>query len=82
MSDRVGAFERRHDAFLSRQEIESRQRFFVGHRSIGRPADLAQITVLRTDGRIIQSGGDGVCEIDLSVFILEQIGHGPLQDSS
>ncbi len=45
-----------------------------------RPASFNR-GVLGTDGRIIQSGGDGVRQRDLSGFVLQNVGEGSLQYS-
>lgn len=48
-------------------------RFVVRHRNVLCAADVVQVSVLRADTGVIQTGGDGVNRSDLAVFVLAEI---------
>ena len=79
LRDRVGALERRHNAFRTSQAHGCLQGFLIGGRHVLRPAGVMQGRVLRADRRVVQAGGNGVGQGDLAGVILQDIGIGSLQ---
>src|SRR5215467_9776707 len=79
--DSVRAFQRRHNPFFPRKQIESRKRVIIGRRGVLCETLIPQITVFGPYGRIIQSGRHGMSQIDLSVVVLEEISHRALENT-
>ena len=65
--------ERRHDALQLSAELERREGFFVRHRDVLDPLDVAQERVLRSHARIVEPGRDGMGRQDLAVAILQHV---------
>ena len=71
LGDGVARLERRDDALELGQLLECRQRLGVGCVGVLDAVRVAQPSVLRADGGVVQAGGDAVRELDLAVLILQ-----------
>src|SRR5436309_12828337 len=67
MGNGMGRFEGRHDAFRLRQEIERRDRLIVGDGGIRNASTLLIERMLRSDGRVVESGRHGMRQLDLTI---------------
>ena len=65
-------FERRHDPFGDREELEARDGFVVGGERVLGPACRCELRVLGADARVVEAGTDRVRLEDLAVFVLEE----------
>ena len=72
--DSVCGLDCRDDALDTAEILECVYRFVVRHRNVLRAADIVQVSVLRADAGVIQTGGDGVDRCDLAVFVLTEVG--------
>ena len=61
--------------------MESGKRFFIGNRDVFCPAVFFIETVFRSYARVIQAGCNGMRYLNLSVFVLEQITVGSVEDA-
>src|SRR5262249_59332981 len=78
----MSRLERGQDAFLAPEPLERRQRVAVVDPCLlGAPA-LAQPRVLRTDGRVVESGRDRVRQLHVAVDVLEHVTARALQHAS
>ena len=71
--------ERRNNSFGFGERAKCGQCFVVGRVGVLDATGVAQITVLWPNGGVIQSGGNGMRELDLSVGIRQHECAGPLQ---
>ena len=71
--DSVCRLDRRDDALDTAEVLECVYRFVVRHRNVLCAADVVQVSVLRADAGIIQTGGDGVDRRDLTVLVLTEV---------
>ena len=78
----MGRFQSRDDAFQSTHELKGIQRLRIGDGSIFRPSNLAQVTVLRADTRVIKTGTDGMGFLHLTVLVLQEKTHRPVQHTN
>ena len=72
--DRVRALERRDDALRRGQELQRLDRLGVRDGDVPCPPAVAELRVLRTDARVVESGGDRVRLANLSGLVLQQVG--------
>ena len=79
VGDGVRGLQRGNDSLASREQIECLQRFGVIGRDVLGASQFAQMGVLRTDGRVIETGADRMGRCDLAVVILQDIAVGSLQ---
>ena len=79
--DSVCRLDRRDDALDTAEILECVYRFVVRHRNVLRAADIVQVSVLRADAGVIQTGGDGVNRGDLTVFVLAEIALHAVEDA-
>ena len=77
----VGGLEGADDSFEMGELAEGVERFLVVGGDVFGAALIVQPGVLGSDGRVVESGGDGVGEGDLSGGVLQQIRVGSLQDA-
>ena len=73
LGDRMRGFQRRDDAFQSRQQLKRRQRFLIGRGKIGHAAGLVQPGMLRPDAGIIQPRRNRMRVLDLAVVVHQKI---------
>ena len=71
--------QRRDDPFCFGERAKSRQRLIVSRVIVFRAADVAKITVLRPDRRVVESCRNRMCQFDLSVIVRQQPGLCALQ---
>ena len=74
-------FQRRDDALALRAKFQALERFLIGRAQILRTSSIVQRGVLRTDGRIIESGRNGMSRCDLAILVLEHKRPCPVQHS-
>ena len=74
-------FDGRDDALRPRQIFKGAHRLLVGDGHILRPPDVVQVSVLRPNAGIVQSGGDGVYRSDLAVLVLTEVGLHAMKDA-
>ena len=73
MRDSVCRLDRRNDTLDTAEVLECIYRLIVGDRNVLCAADIVQVSVLRADAGVIQTGGDGVNRSDLTVLVLAEI---------
>ena len=66
--------ERRQNAFLATEPLECRQRVVVVDPRVFGASAVVQPCVLGTDRGVVESGGDGVRQLDVAVVVLEHVG--------
>ena len=71
--------KRGNDAFGSRQPVRRVERLAVAGRYVLGAARSCSAGMLGADGGVVESGGDGVRQRDLSVLVLQHVGVGSLQ---
>ena len=72
-------FERRNDAFGARKQARRGKRIGIGDGRVFGAALVVQPGVLGADHGVVQAGGNGMCERDLPVFVLQHEAVGALQ---
>src|SRR5260370_25949659 len=77
--DGVGGFERRNDAFSSREEARCIQGSLIGDGEIFGAALVGEPGVLGADGGIVEPSGNRMRRGDLAVFVLQNVSVSPLQ---
>ena len=75
----MSRLERGDDAFEPRQALKCRKRTGIANPRVLRAPEVAKPRVLRTDRGVIESGGNGMRELDVSVEILQHIGARALE---
>jgi len=78
---RVGRFQGGDDSFQTRQFCKGFQGFIVRGVGVLGSVFVAEPGMFGTDGGIVQTGGDTMRELDLPVFVLEQVGTRALQNA-
>ena len=79
MRDGVGGFEGRDDAFDFGESAEAGEGFVVGGVVVVDAAGVAVVAVFWANCGVVESGGDGVGELDLAVGVGEEPSFGALQ---
>src|SRR3954463_1446978 len=79
--DGVGGFEGGDDAFEAGEFHERVEGFVVGGVGVVDAVFVFEPGVFRSNGGVVQAGRDAVGELDLAVFVLEDVGTGALQDA-
>ena len=64
--------QRRDDPFSFGERAKSRQRLIVSRVIVFRAADVAKITVLRPDRRVVESRRNRMRQFDLAVIVRQQ----------
>ena len=72
---------RRNNALRAGQIFKCLYRFLVGNRHVLRAAGVKQHGVLRTDARIVQTGGNRVNRCNLTVFVLTEVRLHAVEDT-
>src|SRR5256885_16648389 len=75
------ALESGNDPFQTTQQLESFQRFVIGYSHVRRATNVLEISVLRPNTRIVQTGRDRMCRMHLSRRVLQQIAQCAVQNS-
>src|SRR3954471_6478368 len=78
----MGGLEGRNDSFQAGQLAESGHGVLVGGADVGRPAAVAQPSVLRADTGIVEPRGDRVRVANLSVVVCQHRRAGAVKDCS
>src|SRR5260370_18243043 len=80
--DGVGGFERRNDAFSSREQARCIQGGLIGDGEIFGAALVGEPVVLGADGGIVEPSGNRMRLGDLAVFVLPNASVSPLQHAT
>src|SRR6267378_3166801 len=78
--DSVGALESRKNAFQSRQGGEGVQSLLVRHSFIQYSGPVFQVSMLGTDPRVVETSGNTMRRLDLTVGVLQQVALAAVED--
>ena len=81
IGERVGGLQSRDDALHPGDLLEGGERFVIGRVNVFALMRIGEPGVLRADRRVIETGRNGVSQLDLSICIGEQPGLRALQDA-
>ena len=75
----MGRFEGRDDPLQAAQQLQGLEGLAVGHGAVFGPADRLEVAVFRAHTGIVQTGADRMGLLDLTLTVLQQQTHGPMQ---